>query len=230
MLLGIDERELAPVGIDPDAEPHLLVLGDGQSGKSALLRTLVREIVRTRTPEQAQIIAVDYRRSLLGEIPDEYRLDYLTSATQAGPAIKDLAAYLGNRLPGPDVTAEQLRNRTWWSGADAYVLVDDYDLVATQQGSPLQPLVPLLAQARDTGFHLIVTRRSGGSSRAMYEPVMQGIRDLAMPGLQLSGSPDEGPLLGNLRPSAQPPGRGSLITRDRGVETVQLAWSEPNQG
>ena len=39
LLLGINEKELAPVGLDPASEPHLLVLGDGQSGKSALLRT-----------------------------------------------------------------------------------------------------------------------------------------------------------------------------------------------
>ncbi|KRF16512.1 ATP-binding protein [Nocardioides sp. Soil797] len=230
VLLGINEKELAPVSIDIDAEPHLLVLGDGQSGKSALLRAVVQEIVRTRSPKEAQIISVDYRRSLLGEIPEEYNLDYLTSATQAGPALKDLAEYLTNRLPGPDVTPDQLRARSWWTGADAFVLVDDYDLVATQQGSPVHALAPLLAQAKDTGFHLIVTRRSGGASRAMYDPIIQTIRDLAMPGILLSGNPDEGMLLGNLRPKAQPPGRGRLITRDRGVEALQLAWSEPTEG
>ena len=64
-------------------------------------------------------------------------------------------------------------------------------------------LVPLLAQARDVGLHLVVARRSGGASRALYEPVIQALRDLAMPGLMLSGSPDEGPLLGNLRPAPQ---------------------------
>jgi S-DNA-T family DNA segregation ATPase FtsK/SpoIIIE len=57
--------------------------------------------------------------------------------------------------------------------------------------------------------------------------VIQTLRDLAMPGLLLSGSPDEGPLLGTLRPTPLPPGRGRLVTRDRGVETVQVAWSEP---
>ena len=127
------------------------------------------------------------------------------------------------------MTPDQLRNRSWWSGADAYVLVDDYDLVATQQGSPLAPLAPLLAQARDTGFHLILTRRSGGASRAMYESIIQGMRDLAMPGLLLSGSPDEGALFGNVRPSQQPPGRGRLVTRERGIEVVQLAWTGPTQ-
>jgi S-DNA-T family DNA segregation ATPase FtsK/SpoIIIE len=227
LLLGINEKELAPIGLNHDTEPHLLVLGDGQSGKSTLLRSLIKEIARTRTPKEAQIIAVDYRRSLLGEIPDDYQLDYLTSATLATPAMKDLAEYLTNRLPGPDVTPDQLRNRSWWTGADAYVLVDDYDLVSTQQGSPLAPLAPLLAQARDIGLHLIITRRSGGASRAMYESVIQTMRDLSMPGLLLSGSPDEGALLGNIRPTPQPPGRGRLITRERGIETVQLAWTDP---
>ena len=51
LLLGINEKELAPVGLDPDAQPHLLIYGDGQSGKSATLRTYLREVVRTRTPQ-----------------------------------------------------------------------------------------------------------------------------------------------------------------------------------
>ncbi|MGZ4449656.1 MAG: type VII secretion protein EccCa [Nocardioides sp.] len=226
LLLGIDEKELAPVALDVDSEPHLLVFGDGQSGKSAVLRAYVKEIMRTRTPAEAQIVIVDYRRSLLGEVPDEYLLNYLTSATQAQPAIRDLASYLENRIPGPDVTPDQLRNRSWWKGAEVFVVVDDYDLVATQQSSPVQSLQPLMAQARDTGLHLAVARRSGGASRALYEPVLQSMRDLAMPGLLLSGSPDEGPLLGNQKPMPAPPGRGRLVSRDRGVDVVQMAWSD----
>ena len=228
LLLGINEKELAPVALDVDAEPHLLVFGDGQSGKSAVLRACVHEIMRTRSPQEAQIVVVDYRRSLLGEVPDEYLLNYLTSATQAQPAIRDLASYLENRIPGPDVTPEQLRNRSWWKGAEVFVVVDDYDLVATQQSSPVQALQPLMAQARDVGLHLTVARRSGGASRALYEPVLQSMRDLAMPGLLLSGSPDEGPLIGNQKPHPAPPGRGRLISRDRGVEVVQMAWTDPS--
>ncbi len=227
LLIGINEKELAPVSMDPDSEPHLLILGDGQSGKSSILRGLAREIMRTRTPAQAQLVIVDYRRALLGEVPDEYLLNYLTAANQAQPALRDLATYLENRIPGPDVTPDQLRNRSWWTGAEVFVLVDDYDLVATQQSSPVAALQPLLAQSRDVGLHVTVARRSGGASRALYEPVMQSMRDLAMPGLMLSGSPDEGPLLGNLRAVPSPAGRGKLITRERGVEVVQMAWTEP---
>ncbi len=227
ILLGINERELAPVALDVAAEPHLLLFGDGQSGKSTALRSYIHEVMRTRPAAEAQIVLVDYRRSLLGEVPEEYLLNYLTSAAQAQPALQDLAGYLENRLPGPDVTPEQLRNRSWWTGAEVFVVVDDYDLVATQQNSPVTLLQPLLAQARDVGLHVVVARRSGGASRALYEPVIQTLRDLATPGLLLSGSPDEGPLIGNVRPAPAEPGRGRLITRDGGTEVVQVAWCDP---
>jgi S-DNA-T family DNA segregation ATPase FtsK/SpoIIIE len=172
LLLGINEKELAPVALDVDAEPHLLLFGDGKSGKSNLLRTYCQEVMRTRSPKEAQIVVVDYRRSLLGEVPEDYLLNYLTSATQAQPSLTDLATYLQNRIPGPDVTPDQLRNRSWWSGAEVFVVVDDYDLVATQQSSPVALLQPLMAQARDVGLHIAVARRSGGASRALYEPVI----------------------------------------------------------
>jgi len=226
--LAIDERDLAPVAVDADAEPHLLAFGDSGSGKTTLLRSYVQEVLRTRSADEAQVVLVDYRRSLLGEVPEDYLLHYLTSSAQAQPALQELAAYLENRLPGPDVTPEQLRSRSWWSGAHAFVVVDDYDLVATQQGSPLQPLVPLLAQARDIGLHVVVARRSGGAARALFEPVIQSLRDLAMPGVLLPGSPDEGPLLGSTKPRPGVAGRAQLVTRARGVEVVQAAWSEPS--
>ncbi|WP_340539244.1 type VII secretion protein EccCa [Nocardioides sp. GXZ039] len=228
LYVGINEKELAPVSLDPESQPHLLLFGDGGSGKSAFLRSHLHEVMRNYTPKEAQLVVVDYRRSLLGEVPEEYLLNYLTSATQAQPAIKDLATYLESRIPGPDVTPEQLRSRSWWNGAEVFVVVDDYDLVATQQTSPVALLQPLLAQARDVGLHLMVARRSGGASRALYEPIIQSMRDLAQPQLLLSGSPDEGPLLGNLRPSPMPPGRGRLITRERGVEALQTAWCPPS--
>jgi S-DNA-T family DNA segregation ATPase FtsK/SpoIIIE len=61
-------------------------------------------------------------------------------------------------------------------------------------------------------------------SRAMYEPVSQSLRDLAAPGIMLSSSPDEGALVGRVKGSAQPPGRGRLVSRELGEQVVQLAW------
>jgi DNA segregation ATPase FtsK/SpoIIIE, S-DNA-T family len=130
------------------------------------------------------------------------------------------------RLPGPDVTQDQLRTRGWWTGPECFVLVDDYDLVVTGPGNPIDPLLPYLAQARDVGLHLIVARRSGGASRALFEPVLQRLRELSSPGLLLSGDREEGALLGNVRPGPLPPGRGWLVTRRDGARLIQVAHVE----
>jgi len=103
------------------------------------------------------------------------------------------------------------------------VLVDDYDLVATGPANPLLPLLDHLALARDVGLHLVLTRRCGGAGRAMYEPIMQRLRDLASPGMVMSGDPEEGALIGTVRPAPLPPGRGWLVSRREGVRLIQLA-------
>jgi S-DNA-T family DNA segregation ATPase FtsK/SpoIIIE len=132
------------------------------------------------------------------------------------------------RLPGPDVTPQQLRDRSWWSGPELFVLVDDYDLVATGPANPLRALEEYLPQARDVGLHLVLTRRAGGAARSLYEPIIQRLRELSSPGLVMSGPKDEGALIGNVRPGPMPAGRGRLITRKEGVRLVQLAHLPPN--
>jgi S-DNA-T family DNA segregation ATPase FtsK/SpoIIIE len=106
-----------------------------------------------------------------------------------------------------------LRNRSWWKGKEAFVVVDDYELVATSQGNPLDPLVPLLAQAVDIGMHLVIARRTGGAGR-MYDNLVTAPRDLAQPGLLLSGDPSEGTLVGQLPAVPAVPGRARMLTRD----------------
>jgi S-DNA-T family DNA segregation ATPase FtsK/SpoIIIE len=133
---------------------------------------------------------------------------------------------IAKRLPGSDVTPTQLRERSWWQGPEVYLLVDDYDLVATPGNNPLSPLLDVLPQARDIGLHIIVTRRVGGASRALFEPVLQRMRELDTPGLLMSGNREEGQLFGNLRPSPQPPGRGTLVRRRDGTQLIQTAWTD----
>ena len=38
---------------------------------------------------------------------------------------------------------------------------------------------------------------------------------------------DEGPLIGTAKPRKAVPGRAQLVTRARGVEVVQTAWTDP---
>ncbi len=227
LLLGVDEAHLAPIGLDLAEEPHLYLLGDGDSGKTGFLRTVAHEVARLHTPDEAKLFVVDYRRGLLGELPEAHVGEYLTTEEQTVAAVEGITAFLRSRLPGPDVTPEQLRARSWWSGAEVFFLVDDYDLVVTSSGSPLRPLVPLLAQAGDVGLHLVLARRTGGASRALFEPVLQGVRDLGSPGVLLSGSPDEGMLIGRVKASVQPPGRARIVSRDLGDQVFQTAWQPP---
>ena len=149
------------------------------------------------------------------------------SPAALGALLPGLLDVLQRRMPPPDVSQAQLRARSWWSGPDIYVVVDDYDLVATPAGNPLTPLLEYLPYARDLGLHLVVARRSGGAERALFEPLLAGLRDLGCMALMMSGRPDEGAPFGSGRPARLPPGRGVLITRAGDEQLVQVAWSAP---
>ncbi|MFB9413322.1 type VII secretion protein EccCa [Dactylosporangium matsuzakiense] len=227
LTIGIAESNLGPVRIDFGSEPHLLAFGTTECGKSTLLRGLATAISTRFTPQEARIVLIDYRRSLLGAVRSEHLIGYGTGAEQAADLIASVADYMQRRLPGPEVTEDQLRARSWWTGPQCFVLVDDYDLVPTATGNPLTPLLPYLAQARDIGLHLIVTRHSGGAGRALFEPILQRLKELASPILLLSGDREENLGLGTVRFSALPPGRARLITRKEKGTLIQIANRPP---
>lgn len=226
ILLGLEERRLRPVTVDFDQHSHLLILGDNECGKTATLRTLCREIVRTNSAAEAQLLIVDYRRSLLGVIESEHLGGYAMSPAALGALLPGVLDVLRQRMPAPEVSQSQLRARSWWSGPDIYVVVDDYDLVAAPAKNPLVVITEFLPHARDLGLHLIVARRSGGAARALFEPPLAGLRDLGCVALVMSGRPDEGALLG-CRPTRLPPGRGVLVARAGDEQLVQVFWSPP---
>ncbi|MCX5043932.1 type VII secretion protein EccCa [Aldersonia sp. NBC_00410] len=224
--VGLNESELSPIYLNFDEQPHLLIFGDTECGKSTLLRGICEGIVSSNTDMQARLIIADYRRTMLGAIETPHVVKYVASADQLTPVIGGLVDILRERMPGPDVDQRKLRERSWWAGPDVFLVVDDYDLVATSSGNPLAPLAEYLPHAKDLGFHLIIARRSGGAARALYEPVIARLRDLVTPGVVMSGSRDEGALVGNVRASAMPPGRGTYVNRN-GSELVQFAWMPP---
>jgi DNA segregation ATPase FtsK/SpoIIIE, S-DNA-T family len=226
-LIGLEENQCQPVAIDFALQEHLLILGESECGKTGVLRTLVREIVRTTTAAQSQIFIVDFRRTLLGVVESEHLGGYAISSAELDALLPELVDRLRGRMPPRNVTHAQLRARSWWSGPEIYVVVDDYDLVATAAGNPLIPLLEYLPHARDLGLQLLVARRSAGATRAMFEPLLAGLHDVGCMALLMSGSPDEGPVLGSGCLSPLPPGRGTLIPRRGDPQLVQVAWSPP---
>jgi DNA segregation ATPase FtsK/SpoIIIE, S-DNA-T family len=228
ILFGIGETDLTPVAIDFAAESHLIILGQGECGKTNTLRTLCGEIVRTNSAESAQLFIVDFRRTLLGVVESDHLAAYTPSAAALTPQLAGLVERLQARMPGAEVSQQQLRARSWWTGPEVYVVIDDYDLVATPSGSnPLASLVDFLPHSKDLGLHVVVARRSGGAARGMFDPVLSRLRDLGCMGLMMSASPDDGVLLGSVRPSQLPPGRGTLVTRTRPEQLIQVAWTDP---
>jgi DNA segregation ATPase FtsK/SpoIIIE, S-DNA-T family len=226
-LIGLEDSQLQPVTIDFVQQRHLLIIGDSECGKTAALRALCREMVRTTSAAQSQLFIVDFRRTLLGVVEPEYLGGYAISTSALDALLPDLVDRLRGRMAPQNATPAQLRARSWWSGPEIYVVVDDCDLVVTAAGNPLTPLLEYLPHARDLGLHLLVARRSAGAARAIFEPLLAGLRDVGCVALMMSGSSDEGPLIGSVRPSPLPPGRGTLVTRRGGPQLVQVAWSSP---
>ena len=230
MILGVEESRLGPLVFNTRAESHLYLFGDSKTGKSTFLRSIMQEITRLYTPDQAKIIAIDMRRSLMSDVPEEYTLRYITNHEAAMKDLRDTAGFLRGRLPGSDVTAEQIRERSWWSGPEFWVLVDDYDLAVTMSGNPIAELIDLLPQASDIGLHVVLTRRMGGAARATFEKVLQMMGDLAVTGILLSGNPSEGAIINGVKPRRAIPGRAQVIHRDLGVVSAQLASTPQHRG
>ncbi|MER5728447.1 type VII secretion protein EccCa [Streptomyces sp. NPDC002138] len=222
--IGIDETNLEPVFIDFETDPFFLIFGESESGKTALLRLIAKQISERYSPEQARIVVGDYRRTLLEAVPASHLLEYAPMASAMQMHMEAIATVMGKRAPGPDITPQQLRDRSWWSGPELFVIIDDYELVSTNASNPLSQLVENLPFARDVGIRFIVARSSAGASRGAYEPFMQRVKELGAQGLILSGDRNEGDILGNVRARPMPPGRGTFVSRKRGTPLIQAGW------
>ena len=134
---------------------------------------------------------------------------------------------LRERIP-VDVTSlspQMLRDRSWWTGPELVVVVDDLDHSADLTAA-LEILVPLLPHAADIGLHLVTARRSAVMGRSTYTPLLQGVRD-STAWVLLSAPREDGPVAGQvLRPTA--PGRGVLVVGDA-VELQVAVVDEPTE-
>lgn len=219
---ALDEDRLEPVFVDFDQDPFFLVFGESESGRSNLLRLLVKQLTERYSGEVCKLFVVDNRRSLLDTVPASHLAEYIPMSNAMDHHMEALADLMRRRTPTADVTARQLRERSWWQGPVVYVVVDDYDLVSTSSGNPLNGLTELLPFARDVGVRFVLARSTAGAGRASYEPFLQRMKELGAQGVVLAGDPGEGELLGGVRPRPMPAGRGIFVSRRRGRPMVQV--------
>ncbi|WP_051166133.1 type VII secretion protein EccCa [Amycolatopsis orientalis] len=223
--LGQDEQRLLPVWHDFAATPHLLAFGDNETGKTNLLRVVLRSVLARYSPSEAKIVLADPSRQLDAEVPEAYRVGYATTTEALQELAQQASVSLTPRVPDQTITAERLKRRDWWTGPRLFFVVDDYQLLTSGMGSPLEPLLSLLSQGSYIGFHLVLSRSTSGAMRALSDSVVRRIWELGSPGVVFSYPKEEGKFLGEAAPRQLPAGRAQLVTR-RGVKLVQTAIAE----
>lgn len=226
---ALDEDNLEPVFLDFEQDPFFLIFGESESGKSNLLRLLIKRLTERYDGDSCKLFVVDNRRALLDVTPPSHLAEYIPMSNSMGHHMDALADLMQRRTPTAEVTAQQLRDRSWWRGPNVFVIIDDYDLVSTSSGNPLSGLTELLPFARDVGVRFIIARSSAGGGRAAYEPFIQRMKELGAQGLVLAGDPGEGELLGGVRPRPMPAGRGVFVSRKRGKPLVQTGLIPSDQ-
>ncbi len=223
--MGLESRRMQPFWHDFGVTPHMLVVGDTETGKTTLLRHITNAIRSHYGPTTARVVLADQRRQLYDAVPKEMQLGYAVSGENVKEMMAAAAQAMKARLPGPDITPDRIRKRDWWTGPELFILIDDFEMVSGSGPNPLTPLLPMLGQGAEIGLHVVLVHAAGGFSRASSDPVIRSLIDSNTPSIMLSCPPSEGMLFGNVRARTMPPGRALWISRRDPVE-VQLAIAE----
>lgn len=234
---AISELDLQPVYLNFAENSHLMVTGRRECGRTTTLATIMSEIGRLYAPgatsvpapppgqPSAQVWLIDPRRQLLTALGSNYveRFAYNLDGVQA--KMGELAAVLAGREPPPGLSAEELLSRSWWSGPEIFLIVDDIQQLPPGFDSPLHKAAPWVNRAADVGLHVIVTRSFGGWSSAGSDPMLRALHQANAPLLVMDADPDEGFIRGKMKGGPLPRGRGLLMAEDTGV-FVQVALTE----
>ncbi|PWK84414.1 S-DNA-T family DNA segregation ATPase FtsK/SpoIIIE [Lentzea atacamensis] len=227
--IGLDEQRLEPVWHDFGQTPHMLVFGDSETGKTNMLSLVVQSIMSHYGPDQAKILLGDPNRQLDAVVPEAYRVGYAITGDTLKDLVEKAAVSMSRRVPGEDVSSDRLRMRDWWEGPQFFLVVDDYELFGMGLGSPLEALLPVLAQGVYIGLHVIVARSTSGAMRALSDPVVRRMWELGTPGIVFSYPKEEGKFLGEAMPRKLVPGRAQLVNR-KGVRLVQTGYMSSGAG
>jgi type VII secretion protein EccCb len=231
--LGVRETDLSVAYARMDTTPHLLIFGASKSGKTRIAHAVARAICARNSPQQVRFMLADYRSGLLDAVPDSHLLDagaINRNSTALDESIKALAVNLQKRLPPADLTSAQLRSRSWWTGFDVVLLVDDWHMITAAAGGfpPMAPLAPLLPAAPDIGLHIIVTSQMSQAYKATMDKFVGAAFGAGTPTLFLSGDKQDFPS-SEFKVKRRPPGQAFLVSPE-GKEVIQAAYVDPPDG
>lgn len=218
VVIGQREEDLAPVAVDFAENPLLMVFGDSRSGKTTLLRHIIRTIREHSTADQVAFTVLDRRLHLVDEplFPDN---EYTANIDRVAPAMLGLANLIESRRPPAGLSPAEL-SRWTYQGHTHYLIIDDVDQIPDAPAMsgpyvgqrPWTPLIAQLSQAGDLGLRVIVTARATGSAHAlMTSPLLRRFNDLQATTLMLSGNPQDSGKIRGQRFGRLPAGRAILL-------------------
>ncbi|WP_259465162.1 type VII secretion protein EccCa [Streptomyces sp. TLI_171] len=222
LAIGVEETELGTLWHDFAESPHLMAIGDTESGKTNLLRTAALAITSRFTPAEARILVVDQRRELVEAVPPEYRLGHAVSAESVKEYVDGVAEAMRERTPGEDIPPARMRLCDWWTGPRLFVLIDDYEMLESPLDNPFNALLPHLNLGYEIGLHLVVARAAANAARGIGDPLLRRVRDAGNTVLVMSCPRSEGQFIDGVRPKLLPPGRAFHVQRRR-ITMVQTA-------
>lgn len=133
-------------------QPHTLIAGATGSGKSVLINALIYSLT-FRDPEQVKLILIDPKRVELNQwrsLPHTIR--YASEPADIAAAIRYAVDLMESRY-----TSLQQTGAKRYTGAEVYIIVDEFaDLITTQKKEVLPPLCRIAQLGRAAGIHLII--------------------------------------------------------------------------
>jgi DNA segregation ATPase FtsK/SpoIIIE-like protein len=233
IVIGQREEDLAAVVHDFTENPLLMVFGDSKSGKTTLLRHIIRSVREHSTADRVAFTVLDRRLHLVEEplFPDN---EYTANIDRITPAMIGLANLIEARRPPAGLSSAELSRWTYLDQADGhthYLIIDDVDQIPDSPATsgpylgqrPWSPLIGLLGQASDLGLRVIVTGRASGSTHGlMTNPLLRRFNDLQATTLMLSGNPQDSGKIRGQRFVRLPPGRGILLSDSDTPTYLQL--------
>ena len=209
--------------------PLLMVFGDAKSGKTTLLRHLIRTIRENSTPDRVAFTVIDRRLHLVDEplFPDN---EYTPNLDRVTPAMLGLSALLEKRRPPAGLSPQQLSGWTY-DGHTHYLIVDDVDQIPDAPAvsgpfvgqRPWTALLGLLSQASELGLRVIVTARATGSAHAlMTAPLLRRLNELQAAIIMMSGNPQDSGKIRGHRFRRLPAGRAMLLDDGDAATFLQL--------
>ncbi|MDT5115703.1 MAG: segregation ATPase FtsK/SpoIIIE, family [Mycobacterium sp.] len=229
VVIGQREEDLAPVVLDFTENPLLMVFGDSKSGKTTLLRHIIRTIREHSTADQVAFTVLDRRLHLVEE-PLFADNEYTANIDRIIPAMLGLSNIIESRRPPAGLSPAELA-RWSYEGHTHYLIIDDVDQIPDAPAMsgpyigqrPWTSLIPELSQAADLGLRVIVTARATGSGHAlMTSPLLRRFNDLQATTLMLAGNPQDSGKIRGQRFGRLPAGRAILLGDSESPTYVQL--------